>query len=193
MSYFAPHSNYLYLSQTRLWSVLTYMFVYDGSGNIEVFIMLLAFYLIASYRFAGAWKLKMSKFLTGSMFFIAIISGIYWIIMFPQSQGYGQSGVIYALYGMIFMICLLNPILYFLDASLSSKQKKHLKENNLILATTLISLSVFLWIIIQLIISKTNFFNEYTGIGYQLHIVSFLLGIIMGTFGFFYINRLTKE
>lgn len=193
VSHFVPHMDYLYLSPNRLWSVLTYMFVYDGPGNIELFIMLFAFYLIASYRFTSTWKFKMSKFLTGSMFLIAILSGIYWIIMFPQSQGYGQSGVIYALYGMIFVICILNTILYFRDSCVSLKQMKHGRENALILITTLISATVFLWIIIQLIIQKSYFFDEYTGIGYQLHITSFLLGIVIGTLGFFYINKVDKN
>ena len=52
VSIFVPNVRYLYLSPTRPWSFVTSMFVYDGSGNIELFILLFFFYLIASYRFS---------------------------------------------------------------------------------------------------------------------------------------------
>jgi hypothetical protein len=193
-SLFVPHAEYLYLSPTRPWSILTYMFVYDGSGNIKVFTLLIVFYLIVSYRFNCIWKLRMSQFLTLSMFLIAIISGFYWTIKFPQIVGYGQSGVVYALYGMIFIICILNPFLYLYFSKFSTPFDKIVqkKENFWVLGTTLLSVVIFIWVIFQLIIYKSSFFNEAPDVGYQLHVVSFVLGIIFGTLGFFYFGRHTR-
>lgn len=190
VSIFVPNVKYLYLSPTRPWSIFTYMFVYDGYVNIELFIMLFFFYLVASYRFSDVWKLKMSRFLTVSMFLIAIISGIYWVILFPKSPGYGQSGVVYALYGMVFIISLMSPLGYFRVSVNSLKQR--LNENWIGFAAALISAIIFVWIIFQLWLSKIYFFNEHLDVGYQLHEVSFLLGIIIGICGFWYISRPRK-
>ncbi len=195
VSIFVPNVRYLYLSPTRPWSIFTYMFVYDGYGNIELFILLFFFYLFASYRFSDVWKLKMTRFLTVSMFVIAILSGIYWVILFPKSPGYGQSGVVYALYGMIFVLCILNPLFYlqslfdFLEhIILRQSIHRNYSGNFMDPTTSLISVLFFICIIIQLYFSKTYFFNEHTGIGYPLHEVSFLLGIFFGILGYFLVN-----
>ena len=190
VSIFVPNVKYLYLSPTRPWSIFTYMFVYDGSGNIELFILLFFFYLIASYRFSDVWRLKMSRFLTVSMFLIAIISGICWVILFPKSQVYGQSGVVYALYGMVFIISLLSPLSYFGVLVNSLKQRPN--ENLINSSITLASAGIFVGIIALVLFCKNSFFNVQIGIGYQLHMISFLLGIIVGTFGFYNISKLMK-
>ena len=187
VSIFVPNVRYLYLNPTRPWSIFTYMFVYDGSVNIENFVMLIIFYLFASYRFSEAWKLKMSRFLTVSMFLIAIISGICWVILFPKSQVYGQSGVVYALYGMVFIISLLSPLSYFGVLVNSLKQRPN--ENLINTILTLISAIIFAWIIAHVLFCRASFFNVQIGIGYQLHMISFLLGIIIGLGGFVYLNR----
>jgi hypothetical protein len=148
------------------------IFVYDGSGNVYGFIFLIPMYYFSIYN----QSVRNKYILTISTSILILVIGeistiLYTLILSTPTDIYiapGQSGVVYALYGIVF-INLLWLIIHY---------KKEMTEGILSIIT-LCAIILFIISAIPLIYPQQGF-DIMNGVAYQEHIIAYFLGIIVG-------------
>lgn len=187
VSEFIPQYNYLFNTHANLpWGVFTALFLYDGWTNILFFALCVTLFILSSYRLPEQSVKKRMAFATIGMFVIGVCANIYWVFMYPLKPGYGQSGVIFALYGIVFMFCALQVGFVFDDIKrgLRTLKGKDLTNSK----ASIIGLLIALVILLEILIEKGQFLNETYGVAYQVHAFSFLVGVVSG-YAYFIVMR----
>ena len=138
------------------------LFIYDGTGNIPIFLFLIPFFYFSIFR-QPRFKRYIITILTSILIFIiAKISMIIYTLSLHIFT-YGQSGVVYALWGFTF-INLFNMLLNY---------KKETPE-------MIVAISGFFVSSALPLIYPPFFFIMFCCVAYQVHIISYFLGIIIG-------------
>jgi len=149
------------------------IFVFDGFGNVYGFILLIPMYYFSIYNQSGRNKYILTISTSILILVIGEISTIlYTLILSTRTDIYialGQSGVVYALYGIVF-INLLWLIIHY---------EKEMTEGIL---SIIILCSIVLFIISAIpLIDPKQGFDIMNGVAYQEHIIAYFLGIIIGS------------
>lgn len=160
------------------WGVFTSLFIYDGWQNVIFFTICIFLLFAFNFRLPKLNVKSRALFSTASMFIIGLIANVFWVIRNPLLGEYGQSGVVFALYGIVFAFSFSQISYIFEDLkrgwrSLNFKERRKLKISiSILVIPTLIFL--------QLTVNVGQFLNENNGVAYQVHGVSFFLGILFG-------------
>jgi len=146
--------------------------IYDGSVNIVMFLFLIVFFYFSIFR-QSRLKRYIIVILTSILIFvIGEISMILYTLLLSNSThiyiAYGQSELTYALMGFIF-INLFNMLLNYKKETLDMKTT----------ITRIFVIGIFIISVLPLI-DPYIFFVIIPGIAYQVHIISYFLGIIFG-------------
>src|SRR2546426_1105704 len=88
-------------SRATPWGVLTSMFVYDGWQNAVVFFGLAVAYLPFSSNLNSKTRQGRSNFMSVAIFAVAVVANAIWAVLVPFSTSFGQSGVVYAAWGLL--------------------------------------------------------------------------------------------
>lgn len=160
------------------WGVLTALFLYDGWVNILFFALCVALFILSSYRLPRQSVRRRAALVTVGMFAIGVCANIYWVMTYPFFLDYGQSGVIFALYSIVFVFCVsqLGYAVNDLKRGLRSLNGEELSNSK----ASIISLFIALFVLLEILIEKGQFLNEIPGVAYQVHAFSFLVGIVSG-------------
>jgi len=138
------------------------LFIYDGSANIAIFLLLIVFFYFSIFRQPRLKRYIIVILTSILIFIISKISMIFCLSLFSIFT-YGQSGVLYALMGFVF----INSFNMFLNY----------KKETFEMKTTITGI----FIISALpLIDPYIFFGIIFGVAYQIHIISYFLGIIIG-------------
>jgi hypothetical protein len=140
------------------------LFIYDGSGNIGIFIFLIPLFYFSIFRQPRLNRYAIVIATSISIIFIGKISVNIYILSY-HTFTYGQSGVLYTLWGFLF-INALNMLLNY--------KKEELETIVAIIALFVISAFPLIY--------PPFFFIVISGVAYQVHIISYVLGIIFGLF-----------
>lgn len=176
ISYFTPKYSNLYNLKSNLpLGILTSLFLYDGLANVVFFVLCLLLFVLGTYRFSRTVVRKLSVFATVTMFVSGIVGNIYWVILDPLAKEIGQSGVMFALFGIAFMLCIYN--LSFLVDDFMNVVKRQNKMEPFDSFISLISAGVAIYLLFMLVFEKSQFLNITQGVAYQIHGLCFMLGI----------------
>ena len=150
------------------------IFVFDGLGNVYGFILLIPMYYFSIYNQSVRNKYTLTISTSILILVIGEISTIlYTLILSTPTDIYiapGQSGVVYALYGIVF-INLLWLIIHY---------KKEITEGILSIIILLCTIILFIISAIPLIDPQQGF-DIMNGVAYQEHMIAYFLGIIIGS------------
>ncbi|MHB8559619.1 MAG: hypothetical protein ACYDAP_00410 [Thermoplasmataceae archaeon] len=162
--FFSP--QVLAISPLQPNNALSSIFVFDGMGNIYMFLVMTALFSVNLYFLPKKQQYIRAFFVSIAMFGIAVYSELSWL-----NQGYylastGQSGVVYALQGLIITFFIIDGILNFLNHNLLK---------------SFINTIIGLYLIFPfLFVKSTIMFNIKNGVNYYVHEVSFYTGIELG-------------
>lgn len=178
VSYFTPYYPSFYnLGSNLPWGIITSLFLYDGWANIPFFVMSVALFTVSNFRLPQPLVKKNVIFATVSMFIIGIIGNVYWVTVNPTVTEFGQSGVIYALYGVVFIFCINNTGYLFDDFRIGFK--KLTKRGKFGSIVSLFAVLIGLFTLLQIILTKRMFLNIAPGVAYQVHAFTFLLALVI--------------
>lgn len=176
---FVPPYNVLYNVNANFpWGIFTSIFVPDTWQNFGLYAFCIVLFMISAYRLPRVVVRKRAIFLTIFMFVIAILSDYYWVMTFPSEESFGQSGVIFALYGLVTALCGSN-IMYFrsnLRYKTELDESKKKTEEKISLYSVVIAVVLLLYPVFQ----PKVFFMEGYHVAYQIHEFSFVVGVVFG-------------
>ena len=149
------------------------IFVYDGLGNVFALLLFVPLFYFSIYNQPVGNKYILTISTSILILVIDEISTVlYTLILSTRTDIYialGQSGVVYALYGIVF-INLLWLIIHY---------EKEMTEGIL---SIIILCSIVLFIISAIpLIDPKQGFDIMNGVAYQEHIIAYFLGIIIGS------------
>jgi len=143
-------------------------FVYDGLGNVLAFLLFIPVFYFSIYNQSVRNKYILT---ISTSILILVIGGIstilYTLILSTPTHIYianGQSGVVYALWGFIF-INSLNQIIHY---------------KKITLGPAIVAFGIFITSAIPLIDPLLGFL-VMKGVAYQVHIMAYFSGIIIGS------------
>lgn len=142
------------------------MFWYDGFGNILIFILLIILaeftllYLPTEQKYFRAMSILILSFIVG------YLANLKWLSSGFNYYTFGQSGVVYAMFGVIVSALLFDSIFLIL------------KKNYLLSFGNIVALSF----IIFGLSNYAAFFSESIFSNYFVHEYAFFYGVIAGVF-----------
>lgn len=178
----------LYLGGTTPWGIITSIFVYDGLSNITSFYLLASLYIFSTIYQTPLVRAQRSTLIVKSSYFVPVFVNVLWFARAYNVNGafsYGQSGIIYAYWGIITFFSLVSFFEIFFGwrkiksnkASYDNKEFKTLKTKNYFSLFFDISILILTF---GLLTNPTVFFNMSKGVNYFVHVFSFLGGIAIG-------------
>ena len=93
---------------TTLWGIVTSVFVYDSWTNIPSFFAILIVYAQFSDRLDSIERKRRAKFSAVAIFVAAFAANALWVHFLPSTYSWGPSGVVYALWGVMFAFTLFD-------------------------------------------------------------------------------------
>jgi len=84
------------------WGVVTSVFLYDSWMNVPAYFAILTAYISFSDRIEPKERRARARFASGAMFLAAITANVIWVLAKPATYSWGPSGVVYALWGILF-------------------------------------------------------------------------------------------
>ncbi|CAC11864.1 hypothetical membrane protein [Thermoplasma acidophilum] len=115
-----PGADRLFNSVRTPWGFLTSIFIYDGSGNVEYFLIFAILFSAANISHARELRIKRTAVALLASVLGSIIANLLDLALFfftdPAASSYGQSGVVYGLMGSAASMALLDIIFYILVA-----------------------------------------------------------------------------
>lgn len=182
----APISN----SIKSPWGIITSNFVYDGSGNLEAYILYMSPFLATSSAYGYGTRKKRYLTIIYSMYVGGVIANGLWLYtMLTQSNSVtsaGESSVIYAFIGACFALILIDSIIIVFGWPHDKLFKKkpylyYLKSPMRIWRWVGGSFSIGLSIVLlaNLYDGRVAFFSEYSHINFTVHIYGFISGSLI--------------
>jgi hypothetical protein len=181
------------------WGIITSNFVYDGSGNLEAYILYTFLFLATSLAYGYGTRKKRYLTIIYSMFIGGVIANTLWLYtMFTQNNtitSAGESSVIYSLIGACFAIVLIDVFIIIFGLLYNKLFKKkpylfYLKSPARIWRWVgggfSVSLSIIL--LVNLYDEPVAFLSEYSHFNFTVHIYGFIFGLLIG--GVLYIYNL---
>lgn len=175
---FVPNLSAYYLSPKTPIGIFTSLFVYDGWTNIVVFVGAGTFYYISNLYVPEEKEMMRTWSITLAIFSAAILANYLWLFTDPSKPSIGQSGVVYALIGVMMIFALHNIFtlrkdsLMYIWKSLKSGRKAHLNKLEL---SAVVSIPIFAVFFYQIVSSPSVFLSKGANINYFVHGLSFLL------------------
>jgi len=144
------------------------IFVYNGLGNVFMFFILVLLFYFTIYNLLIRDKYILIVLTSTLILAIGEISNILYTLTLSTPSdiyiSYGQSGVVYALLGFVF-INSLNQVIHY------KKMKLEIK---------IVAPIIFIASAIPLMDPFLGFFIM-KGVAYQVHIMAYFLGIVVGS------------
>lgn len=193
---FIPNLSRYYLSPKTPIGIFTSLFVYDGWTNIVVFMGVGIFYYISNLYVPEENQMKRTWSITLAIFSAAILANYLWLFTDPSKPSIGQSGVVYALIGVMMIFALHNVFtlnkdsLKYIWKSLKTRHKAHLNKLEL---SAVMSIPVFAIFFYQIVSSPSVFLSKGTNINYFVHGVSFLLAFYVFAPLILYVERFGEK
>lgn len=159
--------NSIVVSQEEPQNAFIAMFWYDGFGNI-MFVIGVSLLIIPMLLYLSLQQkyLRVLFFIFAS-FILSYYAIFYWAtnLATPYQSGYGQSGVVYAMFGLIIGMYISDAFLLFL--------RKRLYD-------IIVPIIVLIPLILLMYVLPVIFYSETLGVLYIIHRIAFEYGIIAG-------------
>lgn len=180
-------SQSLYASVSNPAGIAESMFLYDGFGNVELYLLYVIPYLVATINLTE--KSVFTRFwFTG---FLALTGGIIgnfvWLLL-EYSGGYsghswGQSGVVYSFVGAVFAFALEDTIHFFGSKEELGRISNFLKTANKqgkvrIKLATISNLFIVFFVFYQLFTNSSAFFSASPTTNSLVHSIGFITALI---------------
>lgn len=187
------------------WGIITSNFVYDGSGNLEGYILYMSLFLATSSAYCYKNRKKRYLAIIYSMYLGGVIANGLWLYtMFTQGStvtSAGESSIIYAFIGACFAIILIDTaiIIFGLPHDKIFKKKPYLYYLKSPLRIWRwvgggFSIGISLLLLADLYDGQVAFFSEYSHINFTVHIYGFILGsLIAGALYLYNLRLLSKD
>lgn len=169
-------SDTLLASSQTPWGVITSIFTHLESQhlivNMVAFLVFLILFAIINILFAQEERMRRERFLLLNIFVSAILSNLLWIILVPNVNATGASGLVYASEGVILGFALLNSL------KLKDIQKCRLEKRKLVLAIHIFNVIVFLGVFLQIVLAPRVFLNIGPGVNVFVHGIAFYISFV---------------
>jgi len=186
---YAPDVSILYNSSGTPWGIFTSVFIYDGPGNVVYFTILFLFFFVENITYDQSVRLWRSLLTIGVSLSSALVANVFDLILFTanssNARSYGQSGVIYAFWGIIFILSML----YLFDHFKSFKQimkkvngttiKVWPTKKSLLIISCLFATIIFSYTLFYISVYPRRFLSAAPDVNYFVHIISFIAGSLI--------------
>jgi hypothetical protein len=163
------------------WGIVTSLFANKGAenliSNVSGLFVYITFFVVSSYFLPSLEKSSRSLFLSTSIFPVAIIANIIWLILYPQIPALGTSGLCYAVGGVVFVLSIIN-------IQLIKKRTEYTGKSKMLFQTA--------WMLNLILISIVfyDFFSQLSnlescvsaGVNVFVHWMSFCIGASLAIF-----------
>lgn len=183
--YYNNYSNFPF-------GILSGLFLYDGWPNMLSFVTGIILFGISSIRYDQKTVRTRATFSIAAMFLIGLLANLYWVLMYPSLSAYGQSGVMFALNGIVLIFCTFNVGPLFVDFKQGLRNLKGESLRNFL--ASVMSVIMVAFILYYVVFFKAAFLNENAGVAFPIHAISFVLGVVFTVFfDLAIINRKGKQ
>jgi membrane associated rhomboid family serine protease len=174
-------------SRETPWGVITSLFSHSSIPHIALNMgSLLLFFLLFAFcnsTFLSDEKKKIEKYLLFSIFLIAIISNIAWVVL-TSNLTVGASGLVYAVQGSLAGFALINGLQLF---PLSRLKFQSLATLSIIIVNILVFTVSFL----QILLDTGGFLSVGQGVNIIAHGLSFILGLFGSVIWYHFVGKIS--
>lgn len=159
-------------SRATPWGLFTSLLVYDGWQNAAVFFILAGVYLPLSTSVDRETRKGRSRFMAAVAMVVAVASNAVWAALVPYSTSFGQSGVVYAAWGLLLAFCVMDMLP---RGPQGSPWKLHYstKEER---STAITNLAFVVATVGSIVSNPGQFLNVGPGVNAFVHAIAFLGG-----------------
>ncbi len=177
-----PGADRLFNSVRTPWGFLTSIFIYDGSGNVEYFVIFAILFSAANISHTREFRIRRTILALSASIAGSIIANLLDLALFfftdPAASSYGQSGVVYGLMGSAASMALLDIIFYILVPMGQLKRKDSSQEYGMIgharNILSIVSLAlIFLLTFVFMALDIKAFYSIRPGIDSFVHAMAF--------------------
>ncbi|RLI44490.1 hypothetical protein DRO69_07285 [Candidatus Bathyarchaeota archaeon] len=173
---FPSLSDALLASSQTPWGVITSIFIHVESQhlivNMVAFLAFLVLFAVLNIFLHQKERIRREYFLLLNIFVSAILSNLLWIILLPNVNTTGASGLVYASIGVMLGFALLNSL------KLKDIRKHCLDKRKMVLGIHILNVIVFLVIFLQIVLVPGVFLNIGPGVNSFVHSVSFDISFV---------------
>lgn len=169
-------ADVLAVSDRTPWGIVTSLFYHLSIEHLVVNMsVLLAFFLVflLSNIFLDVHQINSRlHFLILTIFVVAVMTNLFWLIIRPDVYAAGSSGIVFALQGVVMGFSLLNSL------KLRDIRKWDPKTRKLFLPFCSLNLVLFMAIFLQVLLAPYLFLNVAPGVNVVIHAVSFYISFL---------------
>ncbi len=157
------------------WGAVTSVFLYDAWANIPAYFAILATYVAFSDSIGPDERRNRGRFAAVTIFPVATLANVLWMLARPTTYSWGPSGVVYALWGILFAFTLQDGLpqhAKHLDPRTWYNSKKET-------SSALSNLAIFAATAMIMVVEPAQFLSAGPNINVFAHGVSFLGGYFL--------------
>lgn len=173
---FPSLSDTLLASSQTPWGVITSIFIHLESqhliANMVAFLVFLVLFVVINIFLPQEEKMRRERFLLLNIFVSAILSNLMWIILLPNVNATGASGLVYASEGVMLGFALLNSL------KLKDIRKCCPEKGKLVLGIRIFNVIVFLSVFLQIVLAPIAFLNVSPRVNIFVHGIAFYISFV---------------
>lgn len=157
------------------WGAFTSLFLYDSWENVPAYLAIVLLFIVSSLQVESTERRNRSWFLLAGSFASAVIANFLWMALRPDTYSFGPSGIVYALWGMLFGFTLFDGFVKCLVAWIQKNWPKNKKE----LYYAIFNIFVFSIILGLLFLFPAGFLSVQNGVNVFAHGISFYSAFVI--------------
>jgi membrane associated rhomboid family serine protease len=169
------------------WGAVTSIFMFDTSNNIGLFADLAVVFLFSNFVYSPQETRRRCSFVVASMYVSGIIPNLLSLVLRPNVQFYGPSGVVYGFLGVVLGLSIFNLFPSKLEGLNFPKLRTYyLNLRNSTLAV--LSAVVFVYVFGLFVTNPAAFLSVGPNVNVFAHSLGFILGFA-STYIYWYLTH----
>jgi len=172
-----PWLSDIFVASSRTpWGIITSLFTHlelqHLTSNLTALFVYFVIFVTSNILLSMEEIERRVRFFLLTIFIMAIMSNLVWIILRPDTNTTGASGLVFASEGVVTGFALLNSLRLIDIGKYDSKRQK------LLLAIYIYNLAIFLFLFLQIVLAPSLFLNVAPGVNAFVHGIAFYISFL---------------